>query len=49
MPKLTIWLAMVAMAAPEIPIPNPKIKSGSKIIFKIPPVVIPTAAKVAFP
>ncbi len=35
------WLIAVASAAPEIPRSRPKIKIGSKIIFKIPPVVIP--------
>ena len=40
-PKLMHWLIAVASAAPEIPRSRPKIKIGSKIIFKIPPVVIP--------
>ena len=47
--KLIIWDNAVASAAPEVPSPRPKIKMGSRIIFRIPPVVIPTMANRAFP
>ena len=40
-PKLMHWLSAVARAAPEIPRFRPKIRIGSRIIFRIPPVVIP--------
>ena len=44
MQKLMHWLKTVAMAAPAMPISKPKIKIGSRIMFKIPPVVIPNMA-----
>lgn len=47
--KLIIWDNAVASAAPEVPSPRPKIKMGSRKIFKIPPVVIPIMENNAFP
>ena len=44
MQKLTHWLMTVAAAAPEIPMRRPKMNTGSRIMFKIPPVVIPAMA-----
>jgi len=44
MQKLTHWLMTVAAAAPEMPMRRPKMNTGSRIMFKIPPVVIPAMA-----
>ena len=49
MQKLITCDRAVANAAPEVPSPRLKIKIGSRIIFRIPPVVIPTMANRAFP
>ena len=49
MQKLTNCEIPVASAAPAVPISMPKIKTGSRIMFKIPPVVMPTMANRAFP
>ena len=38
----TIWLSMVAAAAPAMPQPNPKMNSGSSSMFKMPPEIWPT-------
>ena len=42
--KLINWESPVAKAAPAVPIPRVKINSGSRAIFKRPPMVIPTMA-----
>ena len=47
--KLQNWLHTVAAAAPAIPIPQPKIRIGSKTIFITAPVTIPTMAYAALP
>ena len=47
--KLTVWLAIVAIAAPPVPILKPLIRIGSRIILRIPPVVIPTIERKASP
>ena len=39
----------VAMAAPAVPRPNPKINRGSRKIFRIPPVDMPTIEYMAMP
>ena len=49
MQKLINWDRPVAMAAPEVPIPRPKMKMGSRAMLRIPPAVIPTMAKAARP
>ena len=49
MMKLTVWLSAVAIAAPAVPNPSPKIKMGSRIIFRIPPVPIPSMPSTDFP
>lgn len=49
MQKLINWDRPVAMAAPEVPRPRPKIKMGSRAMLRMPPVVIPTMAKAARP
>ena len=49
MPKLTSWLRPVARPAPPVPIPSPKIKTGSRAMLRMPPVTRPTMAKLALP
>ena len=47
--KLTNWLKIVAIAAPEMPILNPNISTGSRMTFSTPPAVIPSMDRAAFP
>ena len=42
MKKEMNWLNAVAIAAPAVPKPKTKMNSGSRAMFKIPPVVMPT-------
>ena len=49
MKKLTTWLRPVARPAPPVPIPKPKMNTGSSAIFRMPPVTRPTMAKLALP
>ena len=49
MKKLTSWLRDVAMAAPAVPRPRVKMKTGSRMMLSTPPVVMPTMAKAALP
>ena len=47
--KLTHWEIAVAMAAPAVPRPRPKMKIGSRAMFSRPPVVMPTMPYIARP
>ena len=49
MQKLTPWLSAVATPAPAVPIPKPKISTGSSRIFRMPPVTSPIMARFALP
>ena len=49
MPKLTHWLRAVARPAPPVPMPNPKMNTGSSAMFSKPPVTRPIMAKLALP
>ena len=49
MVKLTVWEMPVAMAAPAVPRFRPKIRMGSRIMFRMPPVVMPTMPYMASP
>ena len=49
MQKLMLWLRAVAMPAPAVPSPNPKMNTGSSTIFSTPPVTRPIMAKLALP
>ena len=49
MPKLMHWLRAVARPAPPVPMPNPKMNTGSSAMFSKPPVTRPIMAKLALP
>ena len=49
MQKLMVWLRAVARPAPAVPMPSPKMNSGSSAMFSRPPVTRPIMAKLALP
>ena len=49
MQKLMVWLRAVARPAPAVPMPSPKMNSGSSAMFSKPPVTRPIMAKLALP
>ena len=48
-PKLTIWLRLVAAAAPTIPRSNTKMRMGSRMQFTTAPATVPITDRRTFP